>query len=598
MAQRKAYGLLAEQPPSAADIVLDQRRKIVISAIVDKDGNTIILSRYGERLWDLWPFFEQSNVVASDMKIDWARMPESFYDVCKAVTYRYWMVGLPGVKPPAASSLSRFFDQLVSFTGYLARVGIGSMAKVRPLHISNYVQEQKVVKRLASATLASKFFVIEALHRFADQHPEGLSFHPWPESSFSEVAGFRGYANKQSTRTGKTPLIPKPVAQALFCFAEEVLNGADAILDERDAGKRPIYLDSKVKQIRDACFFMLGVLTGMRCEELVGIEVDAGRTETRDGVVFHWVKSIEHKTLKGKVEYMMPSMGHELLRILERWSTPFRRRLREQLADAEADTRVEGMEKRQRQIARARADLNRLFLGKGFEGIGAVSGTAWGTVMKQFAEKAGVDWQLAPHQLRRLYGWTFVRHRMGNLLFLKEQFKHSSLDMSQLYAANPQQDSALYDELLEEVRSQKVDIIESWLFEGQALAGGAGKKIMELRAHDFPNRKALIVETSTKLNLRSTGHAWCLAQDEGCGGAGLYEQARCGSCGNGLIDATFKPVWQEIYRHQFELLGETQDLGPGAADRVSRDLATARMVLQDLGIEAIEGVPRDESAVS
>lgn len=184
--------------------------------------------------------------------------------------------------------------------------------------------------------------------------------------------------------------------------------------------------------------------------------------------------------------------------------------------------------------------------------------------MRKFAKKAGVEWKLAPHQLRRTYAWTFVRHRLGNLLFLKEQFKHSSIEMTQLYAANPQQDGAIYDEILDEVLACKVDIVQNWLHEDQPLSGGAGKKIVKLRAHDFPNREALISETASRISIRSTGHAWCLAQDEGCGGAGLYERTRCADCSNGVIDETFKPVWQELYFHQRELLDDARELGPGA----------------------------------
>ena len=568
----------------------------VPSAILDENGKAHVLSRYGDLVWHLWPFFEQSNVRSCEKKIDWARIPESFRDACKAVTYRYWMVGLPGTRPPSAATLCNFVGYLVLFTRYLDGLGILSLADVRPLHISNYIHEQRV-KRLTAGTLVLRFSALELLYRFSDQHPKSLSFHPWPESSSYEVAGRVGHARDQGMRTGKTPLIPAEVSHTLFGFAEGVLMGANSLLDERDAGVRAIYRDKEITLIRDACFYLLGVLTGMRCEELVGIEVGAGRTETKDGITYHWVSSIEHKTMKGSVEYLMPSMGQEILHILERWSAPLRQRLRAQLSEWEGDISPERKNERVQRVASARADLNRLFLGIGQSGITAVSRAAWGMAMKQFATRASVAWNLTPHQMRRLYAWTFVRHRLGNLLFLREQFKHSSLDMSQLYAANPQQDAALYDEILDELRSQKVDIVQSWLFEDRPLAGGAGKKIMKLRAHDFPNRKVLIEETSDKLNIRSTGHAWCLAQDEGCGGAGLYERTRCGGCRNGVIDSTFKSVWQEIYRHQCELLDDVQDLGRGAIERVHRDLARARAVLEDLGVDA-EGVCGDETVLS
>lgn len=596
MALNKAYGLLAEQPLSVADIFPDQRQSIVISAIIDSYGNTHVLSRYGDLTWEMWPFFAQSNVNQAQKKIDWERIPENFREVCKAVTYRYWMVGLPGSKPPAAASLRNFLNHLVVFTRYLKGLGIGSMASVRPLHLSNYVHEQKVVKRFASNTLAIKFLAIETLHRFADQHPEGLSFHPWPDSSSSEVAGHVGNARRQVKRTGKTSLIPKQVAQALFVYAEEVLKGADAVLDDRDAGRRLFYGGKKVTLIRDACFYLLGVLTGMRCEEIVGVEAGAGRIEVKGGFTYHWVRSIEHKTLKGRVEYLMPSMGHDILRIMERWSAPLRQRLRDQLVQWESDATADGTGHQQQCIASARADQNRLFLGMTRGKIGTVCGSHCGAILNQFAALAGVDWNLLPHQMRRLYAWTFVHHRLGNLLFLKEQFKHATIDMSQLYAANPMQDAAIYDEILKEIRSQKVDIIQNWLFDDQPLAGGAGKKIMTMRAHDFPNREAMIEETSSGLNLRSTGHSWCLAQDEGCGGKGLYEKGLCGDCGNGVIDSTFKPVWQELYRHQAELLEDAQGMGPGAVQRVQRDLAKSQKVLRDLGVD-IDGKSDNETSI-
>jgi hypothetical protein len=50
-----------------------------------------------------------------------------------------------------------------------------------------------------------------------------------------------------------------------------------------------------------------------------------------------------------------------------------------------------------------------------------------------------------------------------------------------------------------------------------------------------------------------------------------------------VIDKTFAPIWQEIYDHQLELRSDAEDLGPGAVQRVERDLARARSVLSDLG---------------
>lgn len=152
----------------------------------------------------------------------------------------------------------------------------------------------------------------------------------------------------------------------------------------------------------------------MRCEEIAGIEVGAGRKERKEGLVYNWVQSIEHKTKKGRVEYLMPAVGHRVLKVMERWSAPLRQELQSCVLQLEANHSPVGLPERMRVLAAARADCNRLFLGRAgpTPQIRTVSGLHWAGRMKGFAAYAGVDWRLSPHQLRRAYAWTFVRHRL------------------------------------------------------------------------------------------------------------------------------------------------------------------------------------------
>lgn len=483
---------------------------------------------------------------------------------------------------------------LRKFCRYAASLRLLSLADLQPLHLANFVHLQKVAG-LAPGTLASQFMVVELLHRFRDEHKGTLTFHPWPESSAVGMAGRTMTREADARKVGLTPLIPVDVAQTLFLYAEGILNRAEELLDERDQGERSAFKDPEITAIRDASFYLIGVLTGMRSSELSSIEVGAGRPETKNGITFHWLASIEHKTNKGAVECLMPAMGHRLLHIMERWSAPLRKRLAEQIVTLERQTGKRTAEELQ-WLATARSNRNRLFLGSGKSGIVPISATAWGYNLKRFARAAGADWDLAPHQMRRLYAYTFVRHRLGDLLFLKEQFKHSSIDMSQLYGANPWQDPALYGDILTELMQYKAKVVAQWLEKDEPLTGGAGRKIMELRAHDFKNRTELITETSRRVNMRSTGHSWCLAQGEGCGGSGIYAKGTCGTCHNGLIDTRFVPVWQEAYRHHKELLTDAEALGPGAVKRVKEDLALAAKILTDLGIDPEQGGEDAQSA--
>lgn len=578
----KAYELLANQPDSLAGLSPEDRASVVVSAVLDDEGNTQVISRVGDMVWELWPYVTTPNVPDSKKRLKWCRIPEVYRTTCQNVLYRYWKVGRPGCALPEIGSLVRVMNNLVIFCRYIESIKLRSFAAVQTLHIANYVDIQKSASNKASS-LTQKFSAVDLLYTFGDQHIDGLLVHPWPESSALEVASMTGAAGKAHRNTGLTPLIPAEVAQALFLYAEGVLSRADRLMDERDRGERPAFRSPEITAIRDACFYLTGVLTGMRSSELSSLEIGAGRTEIKNGITFHWMTSVEHKTKKGRVEYLMPTMGHRILAIMERWSAPFRERLAEQITVMEQKPGKRTAQELQ-WLSTARSNARRLFLSCGKNGILSLSETGWCLTLLKFARDAGMDWQLAAHQMRRLYAYTFVRHRLGDMLFLKEQFKHSSIDMTQLYASNPLQDTALYDEILSELSAYKAGVVAQWLEKDEPLAGGAGCKIMELRAHDFENRSELLTETSHRINIRSTGHSWCLAQDEGCGGSGIYAKGSCGGCHNGLIDRRFIPIWQEAYRHHKELRKDAEELGPGAVKRVDDDLAQAAKILKDLGV--------------
>ncbi|WP_120968795.1 tyrosine-type recombinase/integrase [Comamonas sp. lk] len=578
-----AYELLAGQPVSLVGLSVEERNNVVVSAVLDEANNIVVISRVGDPVWEMWPYFSTPNTPNSMKRLGWSAIPETYREACQNVLYHYWKVGRPGMGQPAGSMLLKTLLNLGVFCRFVASLELESLADVQPLHIANFVHRQKSAGLVAS-TMVKQFAALELLYHFRDQHKAALRVHPWPESSAAAVAGQAGQNGMDAGKASLTPLIPVEVARRLFLYAEDILACAEKQLDERDSEERSAFSGPGRTVIRDACFYLLGVLTGMRSSELSSIEVSAGRTEVKNGIVFHWIAAIEYKTKKGHVEYLMPAMGHRILCILERWSQPYRERLAKQVSMMERKSQPLTPKQLQWLIT-ARSNVKRLFLGNAKGGLVPVSSVRWGTICADFSRAAGVDWKLAPHQMRRLYAYTFVRHRLGDMLFLKEQFKHSSIDMTQLYGSNPLQDAALYDDILSELIAYKAGVVAQWLEKDEPLAGGAAPRLMEMRAHDFGNRKELLIETSRRVNMRSTGHSWCLAQDEGCGGSGIYAKGTCGDCRNGVIDRRFIPIWQEAYRHHKELRMDAQELGPGVVMRVERDLYQAAKILKDLGVE-------------
>lgn len=545
----------------------------VVSSTTNASGQTVVVSRFRDDIWELWPCFKQSNLTPSQKRLDWRTVEAGFRTEFKTVAFRYWTEGNPGFARPIARSLVQIATRLRGFGNFLSSIGIQNVQEIRPLHLANYVHHRKSVDRVTTGTLAQNLIAIEMLYRF--RSVQGLQFQPWPKSSAVAEAGLR----RSIQRRGVTPLIPEEILKSLFVTAEDYLAQADNLLDQRDSGRRKMGFDPELHLLRDACFFLLGLLTGMRCEEIIGIDAGAVRSESRGDVTFNWIRSVEHKTKKGAVEYLMPALGVRVVNIMERWSAPLRLALQHEAASAA--TSASCLDRH----AEAITDMNRIFLGLGgaARDIRAISGAAMITRMQRFAARAKVQWPLRPHQLRRAYAWAFARHRLGNLLFLKEQFKHTSLSMTQLYASNLMQDEGLYEEIFEEISQQKIELVDDWLSSNKPLAGRAGERIVKLRAHDFPDRSAMLRETASMVNIRSTGHAWCLAQEEGCGGAGLYEPTRCGGCVESVIDSSQRKVWVELRAHQLSLVNEARNLGPATMQRVNRDLRITEQVLRKLG---------------
>jgi integrase len=413
------------------------------------------------------------------------------------------------------------------------------------------------------------------------------------------IAGTKGLGLEDADRAGRTPLIPTEVRTSLFQYAENVVSKAELLLDARDRGEISAW-DQRMLAIRDAGLYLLSISSGMRNQEVAGVENGSWRQEVRAGVTYTWVRSVERKTGKGPVEYLIPPQMVAVLEVLQRFAQPFQARLAEEIANLERQDDREGTIERLQRLRRARRSLTKVFLsentasgsdgtGHGATRVDVLTRSGCRRALKRMTEAVGSDWDISPHQCRRTYARMFAESRMGraSLIFLKWQFKHSSMSMTQLYAANPLQDATLYDEILEELSDFKAELVGSWL-DDTPLSGGAGRAITQLRAIPIKNREALVRHSADSVFIRATGHSWCLAQQQGCGGAGLYEATRCENCKDGVIDHGFASVWQGIHEQQLELMS-LQDAGPAVLQRAQREVQRSQRVLHDLGVEIPTG---------
>lgn len=606
IAAARANELLAMQPKSLIGLSRVERDRIVVSAVVDDQGREHVVSRLGDEEWRLASEIATQNTAASWTAVRWpVDVPRKLLDGAKDALYIWFRQGRENKSPPVATTLLGICRSCIPTLRHLASVGVEEFGAVRAIHLSDHLS---ILERtLARSTIRSQLEVIDLVWTFRDEVESTMRADPWSGQSFDDLCS-RGAGDRDDAgRIGKTPVIPPSIQAKLFAHAEEQLKNANNLLDLRDpslTGRQSAGLTA----VRDAVLYLLQITSGMRNVEATGVKNNAWRTEVIDGVTFHWVATIDHKTKKGHVEFLVPPEAIEALKLAQRYAAPLQQRLRREiewlekvLAEASENdvvdailmngmTRVDCIQR----LSTARASVDNIFLGASAYGgdnsggsmqITVMSSKACREAMVRLAKASGVNWKLSNHQCRRTFAWTVANSRLGRtaLVFLRWQLKHASVGWTQLYASNPRQDKSLYDEMWEEFVLAQGEVMESWLDPDTTLSGGAGKKIMQTRAIPVENKSALLLHTAQTVTIRSTGHSWCLAEQRGCVGEGIYEASRCTDCSSGVIDQTHAGTWQRIHVENLKLATVT-DCGPGVIHRAKREISRSEQTLFELGV--------------
>ena len=581
----------------------------VITALRLDDGSYHVLSRYGDTVWILPDSLFAAATNDAHKRLNFSLVPLPFRETMRACIARYLLVGLEGHNRPRGRTISSFFDRVGAYLAWLHDQGIERLNHVTPLIAQQYVAICKELPgrkgdRITAETLKKRFSAVEILHLLSQQTVDPMP-HPWSESSAARQAGLVGQSLPHR-QAAKTDLIPDDILAPLFQSAVEWVERADEIIDLceqvenwkaqgrsyqfitpglRKRGWSGAELRSAEQHLQTACICIILITSGIRVSELCSLEQQcAFRTQDDHGEPFHWMRGTSYKTGAGACEWLVAELTHRAIAVAERLARPLRARLAERIAQLRADNPRDPV------MTRLSGHADRIFLAlsqKQNNRIGTLSGLSIVRRLNAFAAQCGLDWHFAPHQFRRTFAVYAAHSALGDLRYLRDHFKHWSLDMTSLYAMNRLQDAELYDELGLAALNIKTDLLEHWLEPDAILTGGAADPIRAFRAKNEAvttkdDRAEMAKTLSPLIHLRATGVAWCTADTGGCNGGQGVDKTRCGDCGNAVIDESRKPVWQGIYAQQLELLDLT-DIGPGGRERVERDIARCKSVLKDLG---------------
>lgn len=500
--------------------------------------------------------------------------------------------------------------------------------------------------KLANNTLNKYLFVVEDFYNYRDKLSFGIAKHPWPDSSSVHLSQDRKQNGAKYDK--QTPCIPDYLAASLFQQSVQYLDdNSNRIIDcysslEKRLGKefwkalksgkrtnalqsnRPdkhaSYLASRtygykqhlsktltkygfnnrralttaVVKARICCYVILAMTTGMRNSELASLTNESLAKSTGwDDEEYLWLHGYTYKLedeatpAKWMVPDIVKNAYNHLIEIGLIYNTIIIR---------SAPYLTSHEFKHQDDL------LHHLFIVNDtttnlFNGI---SNSSWNANLKKLANEfnlkvkdsnndlnlpAGFIWPLTSHHFRRTFAVLAARSALGDIRYLREHFKHWSLDMTLHYAKHNDHDDSLFDEVLTERNELQRTLVSDWVATDEPLSGGRGKAIVSFRQRGAlktsSNLKALVNQISDSVHVRGTGHSWCLSSGDGCGGEGVYDAIQCIDCDNAVIDKNLLPMWDAIEKQNLELL-ELPDIGAGMSSRANKLISAAKSIQEEL----------------
>lgn len=368
--------------------------------------------------------------------------------------------------------------------------------------------------------------------------------------------------------------------------------------------------------LRTACYIVCAAFSGMRDSELASLEVGCFiKRKGYDGETICWLKGTTYKLMSEPTpsEWMVPEVVGKAVEVATRLGAPERAIIDGRIRMMKRVAKEPSLDEASRskiamEIDRGRRNRNALLLSYKHRGrVSAVGRDSARKGLWNFTEMAGLIveqedldgiphrsrvrcgelWPIAPHQFRRTFAVYVARHVLGDIRYLREHFKHWSLDMTLYYARyDSPVDRGLIENIITERDELQSMIVQSWMHPHSNLSGVGGRRIMAFRSRGDLKTVRDMRDFCRKLGesvfIRGTGHSWCMASGDGCGGQGLYDAVRCTSCGEAVIDTTHIAIWKGIRQQQIDVL-KCPDLGMPSRQRSIDHLRKAESVLADLG---------------
>lgn len=592
----------------------DKALEGIITYIKLEDGKLLPLSRYEDNTWKLPRHWFPDSSTSYHTSISFKKIKGSELRVAAKIVMAKIIRG--GVtKKLRGSTIFRNFSNIVYFLNWLTDLNIENTSKVNQLIAQQYVNYVKELKTrdspnrpLSEGTVCYRLLAVESCWKNLLNSKYEFS-RPWPETTATRLAGFDSHGKP------KTEIIPNEFLNDIFQHAESILSGSALLIEylnllesfeprcksaNNQGEEKTMFLRShgwegtatsfnlEMLTLRDSCFLIILITTGIRIHELCNLKRNNWFSEIREGERYYFLGSRSDKTGEGSTHWLCPKIAIDALDVLSELMAPVEKKLQKEIVEAIAVSDLV----RAANLKRISNSLVIAPVNRKNGQIGVLSASAINNRINKLAENASINWHFSSHQFRRTFASYVVHNKLGDLRYLREHFKHWSLDMTILYAMDECQDYEIYDDIYAAFDDKRQGIIGHWLEPNTPLSGGLAPKVRNLRDKLIPIRtydshRSMVNKISEQIHLRSTGIAWCTNDDGTCA------VGQCDTCEHGLIDNNHTAYWEGVFTHQLELRDNT-DIGFSGSVIVENHIKRCEHVLAALGVE-VEALRKDRS---
>lgn len=373
----KRHGLKLDGALNLRILPEESRHALVIAS----GRNGLVLSLYGDHVWNLSPHIHTRNKAASSKIIDFSspqfadasRLTDpqhaGLLESVKALLYVRLSQNSPhSGKPLSAITAIGLWMSLCPLLRWMMDSGYDSFASLTSEACLAYVEHSRKRpvwehsgngrpdKKLTATTLYNYFVSVEDLWHFREFLPDALQEHPWPGQSAGSLAGIKKGGTDRAAKTEQIPdrlmglLMQESLRYVMGGFGEQLLDCCNAHAEGESANEHLAQLGlsnwqaikPELNRLHTACYIVIAGLSGMRDSEMASLDTGCYyEREGWDGAVYGWIKGHTYKLEEGPrpVEWMVPPVVKNAVDMITQVTAPLRYKLEQQITTLEAKLR-------------------------------------------------------------------------------------------------------------------------------------------------------------------------------------------------------------------------------------------------------------------